>query len=152
LLAAGATHIFKEALIGSAPLAINLHPSLLPRHAGLSPYYWCLHDGDRRGGGTLHRIIPKLDAGPVIDQRAFDLAGVRTVLQVIQKVWDINNAMLIDLYDGKTKEAEAAPQNVAERTYHRNPTRAQVREFRKRGLGFFSTDDVADVIRRVRGI
>ena len=55
----------------AAPLgAINVHPSLLPRHRGRAPVFWTLLAGDATTGVTLHRLEPDLDAGPIVLQRA----------------------------------------------------------------------------------
>lgn len=50
---------------------INLHPSLLPRHRGPVPAFWGLLEGGT--GVTLHRLVPRIDAGEVIGQRAVAL-------------------------------------------------------------------------------
>lgn len=52
--------------------AVNVHPSLLPKYAGPRPRQTMLLDGkaDDYGGVTFHRLTPKLDAGPIIAQRA----------------------------------------------------------------------------------
>jgi methionyl-tRNA formyltransferase len=49
---------------------INIHPSLLPRHRGPEPIYWTIVDGDRTAGISLHLTVPKIDAGPILAQRA----------------------------------------------------------------------------------
>jgi methionyl-tRNA formyltransferase len=59
------------ALNDAAPLgAINVHPSLLPRHRGRAPVFWTILSGDATTGVTLHRLEPALDAGPIVLQRS----------------------------------------------------------------------------------
>ena len=48
---------------------MNVHPSALPLRRGPEPVYWTLADGDALAGITLHRAVPKVDAGPVFAQR-----------------------------------------------------------------------------------
>ena len=43
--------------------AINAHYALLPRYAGLSPYFWYLRNREVECGATLHQMVSKLDAG-----------------------------------------------------------------------------------------
>jgi methionyl-tRNA formyltransferase len=58
-----------------APLgAINLHPSLLPRHRGPLPLFWTYHADDRTAGITVHHVSQEFDAGDVILQDSFPLA------------------------------------------------------------------------------
>lgn len=48
--------------------ALNVHPSLLPRHRGRAPVFWTVLAGDTEAGVTLHRLTDALDAGPVVLQ------------------------------------------------------------------------------------
>ncbi|RYH94764.1 MAG: hypothetical protein EON48_19210, partial [Acetobacteraceae bacterium] len=54
------------------PLAVNLHPALLPDYRGPSPYLPMLLDGrgDRNGGSTLHVLSSGIDEGDIIAQEA----------------------------------------------------------------------------------
>ncbi len=47
---------------------INIHPSLLPHYRGPEPVYWVIADGAERTGISLHRAVPKVDAGPILAQ------------------------------------------------------------------------------------
>jgi methionyl-tRNA formyltransferase len=60
--------ILPQALVRTAPVAVNVHPSLLPRHRGPAPLAWTLLCGDAETGVTLLGITPEVDAGPVYDQ------------------------------------------------------------------------------------
>src|SRR5262245_17549247 len=61
-------------IIDMAPLgAINVHPSLLPRHRGPLPLFWTYHADDRDAGITAHHMSQVLDAGDIIVQERFPL-------------------------------------------------------------------------------
>jgi methionyl-tRNA formyltransferase len=68
-----------DQIIGSRALEIprrgwlNVHPSALPSYRGPEPVYWVIADGAERTGITLHRAVPKFDAGPVLAQRIVDV-------------------------------------------------------------------------------
>jgi methionyl-tRNA formyltransferase len=55
--------------------ALNLHPSLLPRHRGASPIPATIIAGDTLTGVTLMRMDAGLDTGPVVAQSRFALDG-----------------------------------------------------------------------------
>ena len=62
---------------------LNVHPSYLPEYRGPEPVYWAIADGATETGVTLHRAVPKFDAGPIIAQapvpiEAGDNAGTLT--------------------------------------------------------------------------
>jgi methionyl-tRNA formyltransferase len=53
--------------------AINVHPSLLPRHRGPLPLFWTYHADDRDAGVTVNHMNQVLDAGDIIAQERFPL-------------------------------------------------------------------------------
>jgi methionyl-tRNA formyltransferase len=55
--------------------ALNLHPSLLPRHRGASPIPATILAGDVLTGVTLMRMDAGLDTGPIVAQSRFALDG-----------------------------------------------------------------------------
>jgi len=55
--------------------ALNLHPSLLPRHRGAAPIAAAILAGDSRTGVTLMRMDEGLDSGPILAQREVRLDG-----------------------------------------------------------------------------
>lgn len=62
---------------------LNVHPSYLPQYRGPEPVYWAIADGATQTGITLHRAVPKFDAGPIMAQapvpiEAGDNAGTLT--------------------------------------------------------------------------
>ncbi len=57
--------------------ALNLHPSLLPRHRGAAPVQAAILAGDASTGVTLMRMDEGLDTGPIVAQRELPLAGDR---------------------------------------------------------------------------
>lgn len=54
---------------------LNIHPSLLPRHAGLDTHRRALEAGDAQHGATVHYVTEALDGGPPVIQGAFKLRG-----------------------------------------------------------------------------
>jgi methionyl-tRNA formyltransferase len=53
--------------------AINVHPSLLPRHRGPLPLFWTYHADDRMAGVTVHHTSQVFDAGDIIMQEGVPL-------------------------------------------------------------------------------
>jgi methionyl-tRNA formyltransferase len=70
--------IVPDALLEVRHGALNLHPSLLPRHRGASPIPATILAGDRRSGVTLMRMDRGLDTGPIVAQAPVDLTGQET--------------------------------------------------------------------------
>ena len=49
---------------------LNIHPALLPAYKGLHTHERALADGVAQHGCTVHFVVPEMDEGPVILQRA----------------------------------------------------------------------------------
>ncbi len=66
--------IFGAETLALAPRGgINLHPSLLPRHRGPVPTIWALAEPEPCFGVTVHRLVPRIDAGAILAQREVPL-------------------------------------------------------------------------------
>lgn len=53
-------------------LALNIHPSLLPKYPGLNPWIDMLANEETRGGITIHKLCSIADSGEIIAQEPFD--------------------------------------------------------------------------------
>jgi methionyl-tRNA formyltransferase len=62
--------------------AINLHPSLLPRHRGASPIPETIMAGDAETGVSLIKMDAGLDTGPIIAQRKHPLSRTESAPQL----------------------------------------------------------------------
>jgi hypothetical protein len=137
LLSFSATHRFQEPLINAAKVAaINVHYSLLPEYAGLSPYFWYLCHGRKVAGVTFHQIAFQLDAGSIIEQVRFPTADLDSVLALALKDAETAGPILERFYAGETSLEHLRPQDLSQRTYCGHPTRADVRALWQRNIVF----------------
>ncbi|MCB4743602.1 MAG: phosphoribosylglycinamide formyltransferase [Sulfurovum sp.] len=70
--------------------AINLHPSLLPRHKGLNAIKKSYDDTYPEGGVSVHWVTSKLDSGKTIVQKRISKKGLdfvtyNTAIKLIEK-------------------------------------------------------------------
>ena len=56
--------------------AINLHPSLLPRHKGLNAIERSFNDKFEYGGVSVHYVTDELDGGKIILQKSIKKSGL----------------------------------------------------------------------------
>jgi phosphoribosylglycinamide formyltransferase-1 len=67
---AGFMRLLSPVFVDAYPNRIlNIHPSLLPKYAGLQPQRQALAAGDTVSGATVHFVNKDLDAGPIVLQR-----------------------------------------------------------------------------------
>ena len=87
---------------------INLHPSLLPSFPGLDGIKQAFEHGVKITGCTIHWVTPKLDAGPIIDQKTTRIDENDTLALLEKKVHLIEHQLLPNvvarLSKGKIKQ------------------------------------------------
>ena len=84
--------VYYRQMLGDALLATpargayNMHGSLLPKYRGRAPVNWAVIRGERATGATLHRMVAKPDAGPIVGQQAVPILPDDTAGEVFAKV------------------------------------------------------------------
>lgn len=63
--------------------ALNLHPSLLPRHRGPAPVPATILAGDDNAGITIIKMDDKMDHGPIVTQKNYPLTGVEKTVDLL---------------------------------------------------------------------
>lgn len=76
---------------------INLHPSLLPSFPGIHSIEQAYNFPVKITGCTVHWVIPKLDAGPIIDQRSVAIEPTDSLSTLTEKVHAAEHALLPDV-------------------------------------------------------
>ncbi|MES2884093.1 MAG: phosphoribosylglycinamide formyltransferase [Pseudomonadota bacterium] len=66
--------------------ALNIHPSLLPRHKGLKTHEAVLAAGEREHGATVHFVTAALDGGPLVLQGAFTVPPQASATVLAERV------------------------------------------------------------------
>ncbi|RKP47739.1 formyltransferase family protein [Pararobbsia silviterrae] len=134
--------IFDAQTLGIARLGgVNVHPSLLPQHRGPVPTLHALLEHPPRFGVTVHRLVPQIDAGPILAQAPVTLPERTTALRAAsllhERGGELLDAVLPAIASGTAHESHAATL-----PYCPFPTRSQLRDVSKRGL---SAADWADI-------
>jgi len=88
--------IVPAALLGLPHGALNLHPSLLPRHRGATPIPAAILAGDAETGVTLMRMDAGLDTGPIVAQVRLPLTGTETSPELEDRLAGLAAALLGD--------------------------------------------------------
>ncbi len=73
---------------------LNIHPSLLPKYRGLHTHARALEAGDDCHGGSVHFVIPELDAGSVIAQAVIPVLPGDTPQTLAQRLLPQEHALL----------------------------------------------------------
>ena len=80
-------HLLRKHLLAAPALGyVNFHASLLPKYRGASPVESAVASGERETGVSLMRIVPKMDAGPVLDMESVAVEPLDTGASVREKL------------------------------------------------------------------
>ena len=98
--------------------ALNFHASLLPRWRGAAPIQRAIMAGDRKLGMSLQVMEPRLDAGPLIGVRSFELTAEMDAIDAFRKMESLIGELLTDLLEYMKGRRVPVPQE-GEQTYAR---------------------------------
>ncbi|MEO8669802.1 MAG: phosphoribosylglycinamide formyltransferase [Tahibacter sp.] len=73
---------------------INIHPSLLPKYAGLHTHRRALEAGDTQHGASVHFVSAELDGGPLIAQVDLLVAPDDTPERLASRLLPLEHALL----------------------------------------------------------
>lgn len=112
--------IVHPAILEVLPLgAYNLHPSLLPRYAGLDSVSWAIHHGEPESGVTVHRMEAGLDTGPIAFQSRIPIGPDDTGLSVSTRCVSEGVRLMLQLADLAATDPAGIPaveQDLGQRT------------------------------------
>jgi methionyl-tRNA formyltransferase len=103
--------IVPDGLLGVRHGALNLHPSLLPRHRGATPIQATILAGDPETGVTLIVMDEGLDTGPIVAQQVIPLRGDEVTPELEGELAAAAGGLLATTLGGWLRgEVEARPQ------------------------------------------
>jgi methionyl-tRNA formyltransferase len=90
IVCVGFPWVIPEDVLALPPLGVvNLHNSLLPKYRGPNALGWAFRNDEREYGLTLHRMVPALDAGPILAQERVSIADEDDVDSLHRRLFDI---------------------------------------------------------------
>ncbi len=97
---------------------INFHDGPLPRYAGLHATSWAILHGETTHGITWHIASEKVDAGPILTQRAVSIGPAETALSLNVKCYEAGVDAFAEVLD-QLEDGTVAPraQDLSLRTY-----------------------------------
>ena len=111
---------------------INVHAGLLPAHRGPVPTLHALLEQPARFGVTIHRVVPRIDAGAILAQTPLELPAATSALRAALLLHEAAVPMLAQVLDllATGSPQEHTPEPAA---YCGFPTRQQMRRLARSG-------------------
>lgn len=108
--------VIKAPRVGS----FNLHPGPLPAYAGLNTVSWAIYRGERTYGVTVHKMVPEVDAGPMVSQSFFNIEPDDSALSLYLRCMKAGLTLLFQLLEIACVDPGAiplVPQDLTQRRY-----------------------------------
>lgn len=111
LLSIGFPYIIPPSLVEQRPLALNVHPTLLPNYRGPTTGAYVLKNNDKIAGSTVHLIDSQVDTGAIVAQSLVQLSPFDTVKSMQRKVYKSEAELILRAIDLLDSGATPIPQD-----------------------------------------
>lgn len=95
LISIGFPFIFDQAVLERYKIAINSHPTLLPKYRGPSSGAYILLNDEKETGLTIHLIDSGMDTGPIVVQESFPITKFDTIRSIQHKTYALEPKAMI---------------------------------------------------------
>lgn len=147
LLSAGYRHIIPQEILDSADIALNLHNSYLPYARGANANVWNIIE-EGPVGVTIHEMVEKVDAGPIIAQRRVPVYPDDTGKTVYTRLIDATVGLLEQKWQSIRDDTYETKENLIEEgTYHHSSEFDELCE-----LDLEAGTTAGDVINKLRAL
>jgi methionyl-tRNA formyltransferase len=105
--------------------AYNFHPGP-PQYPGWAPAHFALYDGAAEFGGTVHRMVRRVDAGPIVDVEMFPIPeGIS-----VSSLEELTYTKLVQMFWRLAKNLAAQEQPLIEHAVRWGERRSSQRAYR----------------------
>jgi len=95
-----------EVLCSASGGFLNLHASLLPAYRGAAPVNWAIIRGESVTGVSIIRMVPRLDAGPILAQSHTPIGPDETAGELAERLATLGAELLADVVNKIASGAE----------------------------------------------
>lgn len=126
LLSCGFSYIINEVAINTAKImALNVHPTLLPKYRGYRSGPYIVINGEKQSGITIHELTEEMDRGDILAQQSFEVTPFDTTKSVFRKACELEPPIILEVLQNlQQNNIKRIPQDESEATeynYIRTP-------------------------------
>jgi methionyl-tRNA formyltransferase len=111
LFSIGFPYIIPKAALGGRPIALNIHPTLLPKYRGPTTGPYILMNNECESGSSVHYLTDEVDAGDIVVQSHVPIGPFDTVRSMQRKVYAAEPELVIEALRRLDSGGKATPQN-----------------------------------------
>lgn len=100
LLSCGFSYVLNLDVIALAQrLAVNVHPTLLPKYRGFRSGPFIIINGEKESGVTIHELTSDMDKGDIFLQRKFEVTNFDTTRSIFKKAQALEKEMIVSFFE-----------------------------------------------------
>lgn len=135
-------------ILSSASLGgINIHSSLLPKYAGLAPYFWVLSFGEVITGMTIHYMSLKFDQGNILVQKELDVLPNESAFHLFLRLSKLGREQLTKAVEKAIINDPGLKQNSNDYSYFSSPTFEGYRNLKRNGHCLFRVKELFESVK-----
>jgi folate-dependent phosphoribosylglycinamide formyltransferase PurN len=120
---------------------INIHSSLLPKYAGLAPYFWVLANNEKVTGTTVHYLVKGFDKGNILAQSTLPIENGISIFELFLNLCKEGKHRLVEAFIEMEKGNQGTEQDLTQFSYFSNPTSKAYFKLKKNGFSLFNLKD-----------
>ena len=120
---------------------INIHSSILPKYAGLAPYFWVLVNNEKETGISVHYLVKGFDKGNILAQGKLLIEKGESSFNLFLKLCDLGQTILVEGFEKLETVNPGTEQNLSEFTYFSHPTSSAYLKLKQKGFSLFNLKD-----------
>jgi methionyl-tRNA formyltransferase len=135
LLSVSAPEIFRRDALAAAPHVVNVHSGRLPAYRGMMPTFWALAAGESKVTVTVHEMVERLDAGPILGEFDVPVGTSESAFDVTARAKDVAGREVARLLArlGPGRWPAGRPPDQSEHPAYGFPGRKDARRLRAHG-------------------
>ena len=111
LFSIGFPYILPKAALSGRTLALNIHPTLLPKYRGPTTGTYILMNKEHESGSTVHFLTNEVDGGEIVAQSHVPLGPFDTVRSMQRKVYAAEPDLAVEALKKLDTGEKPTPQN-----------------------------------------
>lgn len=125
--------LLKKELLSIPKIGVlNRHASLLPRFRGRLGSFWAHAEEKPQYGTTIHFVDEKIDSGPIIAQKSYDLDPRLSYTQILDQLFHSSLALILDAIKNlENPNFTPIPNEYKKTSTYLFPTLKEIRNYRK---------------------
>lgn len=132
LVSVSCPQLIGRKLLAAARLGgINIHSSLLPKYAGLAPYYWVLSEGEQETGTSVHYMTLRFDEGNILVQKHLQIEPNESAFHLFKRLAIAGNTAILEALSLAIDGNSGIQQDLSGYTYFSNPSCASYRSLKQ---------------------